>query len=88
MLFESVPTDWREQLHALGAVTLHCSATCLDPLRLAEARAASIPVLCYTVNRPEEAKKLLAAGVSGMFTDALDFFVDETTAYNPLHFPG
>lgn len=88
MLFEVVPADWRARLRTLGAVTLHCSVACLDPLRLAEARAASIPVLCYTVNRPDEAKKLLAAGVSGMFTDALDLFVDETTAYNPLHFSG
>lgn len=72
LLFETVPADWRAQLAGLGGISLHCDATLLTDPVLAEARAAGIPVLCYTVNDPEQAKLLFGRGVSGLFTDRLD----------------
>lgn len=74
VLFEAPPADWLAQLRRLQAVSLHCDADLLRDEVLAEARAHDIPVLCYTVNAPEQAKTLFARGVSALFTDRLDLF--------------
>ena len=88
VLFERVPADWRRELARLQAVALHCDARWLTEAVAAEAGAADIPVLCYTVNRPAQAAELRRRGVSAMFTDRLDLFSDETSAYKALHLPG
>jgi glycerophosphoryl diester phosphodiesterase len=74
VLFEAPPPDWLAQLQRLQAVSLHCDADLLSDEVLAEAQAHDIPVLCYTVNAPEQAKTLFARGVSALFTDRLDLF--------------
>lgn len=71
LLFESVPADWQRQRAAIGAVTLHCAANSLTDAVLAEARAAGVPVLCYTVNDAAEAQALFDRGVSSIFSDTL-----------------
>jgi glycerophosphoryl diester phosphodiesterase len=71
-LWECPPTDWRQRLSALGALTLHCAATALDDALLAEAQAAAIPVLCYTVNDLPLAQALFERGVASLFTDRPD----------------
>lgn len=72
LLFERVPDDWAAQMKAHGAVSIHCDESLLTPARLAELRAAGVPVLCYTVNDAQRAAELIAAGVAGLFTDRLD----------------
>jgi glycerophosphoryl diester phosphodiesterase len=72
LLFEDVPADWLAELARLDGVSLHCAASLLTDAVLAEAQAARVPVLCYTVNDPEQAKQLFRRGVSGLFTDRLD----------------
>jgi glycerophosphoryl diester phosphodiesterase len=74
VLFEAPPRDWRAEVYRLRAISLHCDADLLRDEVLAEARAHDIPVLCYTVNAPEQAEMLFARGVSGLFTDRLDLF--------------
>ncbi len=74
LLFDAVPADWHRQLLSLGGVTLHCNARQVRSEVLAEAAAQAVPVLCYTVNSVAASKKLLASGVSAMFTDRLDLF--------------
>ncbi len=74
LLFDAVPADWHRQLLSLGGVTLHCNAKLVCGEVLAEAAAQAVPVLCYTVNSVAASKKLLASGVSAMFTDRLDLF--------------
>lgn len=88
VLFEQVPADWLETVRRLQAVTLHCAARHLSDDVLAEAQANGIPVLCYTVNTENAAKSLLERGVSALFTDRLDLFVAETSAYKGLHLGG
>ena len=88
VLFESVPTDWLLEIHRLQAFSLHCDADTLPNDVLAEAQAKAVPVLCYTVNAENRAKTLFAQGVSALFTDRLDLFAPETTAYKPLHLGG
>lgn len=88
LLVEEVPADWLETAARLQIFSLHCDAARLNDRVLDEAAESRLPVLCYTVNRPEEAANLFARGVSALFTDRLDLFPAETTAYNGLHFEG
>ncbi|AXS80668.1 glycerophosphodiester phosphodiesterase [Dechloromonas sp. HYN0024] len=88
VLFEQVPDDWLAVLLRLQAVTLHCAAEGLTDAVLAEARANEIPVLCYTVNSETSAGALFRRGVSAVFTDRLDLFAPETSAYKGLHLGG
>lgn len=88
VLFEEVPADWLATVRRLQAVTLHCNALHLSDDVLAEARANGIPVLCYTVNTEKAAKSLFERGVSAVFTDRLDLFSGETSAYKGLHLHG
>jgi glycerophosphoryl diester phosphodiesterase len=74
VLFEAPPRDWLAEVQRLQAISLHCDANLVGDEVLAEARAHDIPVLCYTVNAPEQAEALFGRGVSGVFTDRLDLF--------------
>lgn len=74
LLVEDIPADWRARLQALACLALHCSAKHLQPSQVAEINAAGVPLACYTVNRPEDATRLFAAGVKAVFTDRLDLF--------------
>lgn len=71
-LWERPPTDWLEQVAALGAFSVHCAAHALDDVLLAKAHAAGIPVLCYTVNDPVQAEALFQRGVAAVFSDRID----------------
>ncbi len=66
------PADWVRRMDAIAAYSLHCAARKLDDSVLATARAAGVPVLCYTVNDRQEAEALFARGVSAVFSDRID----------------
>ncbi|HLO61634.1 MAG TPA: glycerophosphodiester phosphodiesterase family protein, partial [Azonexus sp.] len=88
LLFEQVPPDWLREMERLQAVTLHCNARHLAAGVLVEAQARGFPVLCYTVNTAEQAQDLFGRGVSAVFTDRLDLFAAETSAYKGLQLGG
>jgi glycerophosphoryl diester phosphodiesterase len=71
-LWECPPADWLQRVEALAAFSLHCATHALSDAVLAEARAAGIPVLCYTVNDPLEAEALFRRGVTAVFSDRID----------------
>ena len=75
-LYEAPPADWQAELQRLQAYSLHCDGELLSDAVLTEARAAGIPVLCYTVNAEKQAEMLFARGVSSLFTDRLDLFAE------------
>jgi glycerophosphoryl diester phosphodiesterase len=76
VLYEAPPADWRAAVQRLHAFSLHCAGELVSDEVLGEARAAGIPVLCYTVNAEKQAKTLFARGVSSLFTDRLDLFAE------------
>lgn len=82
LLFNAVPADWYRQLLSLGGVTLHCNARLVRSEVLAEAAAQAVPVLCYTVNSVPASERLLANGVSAVFTDRLDLFAGSIPAWH------
>lgn len=76
LLFETVPPEWQARRRRIGALTLHCAAATVTDAVLAEARAAAVPVLCYTVNSAQDAQALLARGVAAVFSDRPDLLAD------------
>lgn len=68
----AVPADWPARLQALGCVALHIDARHASSEVLQEAAARQVPVAVWTVNEPAQARALLAAGCTALFTDALD----------------
>ena len=72
LLLQELKGDWRGQLERLGAATLNIDQKPLDAGKIAIARQAGRPVLCYTVNDRARARQLFAWGVSAVFTDRPD----------------
>jgi glycerophosphoryl diester phosphodiesterase len=72
LLLDAVSEDWAEIAGAVGAVTIHCDHVTLTAEQARQIRASGFPLLCYTVNRPERAGKLLQWGVTGIISDAPD----------------
>ncbi len=63
--------DIAAQLRCVAIVTHH---TLMDAALLAKARQAGWLAMVYTVNDPADASRLLALGVDGLITDAVDRF--------------
>ena len=76
-LWDRPPADWQQRLAALDGYSLHCSAAEVDDALLTEAKAAGVPVLCWTVNSPQVADALFARGVTSVFADRIDLFSGE-----------
>ncbi|MBZ8140338.1 glycerophosphodiester phosphodiesterase [Rubrivivax gelatinosus] len=74
LLIDSLRDGWYEEALALGCVAVIPNYRLVDAALVERARADGMRVLCYTVNDPSEARRLLAAGVAGLITDAVDRF--------------
>jgi glycerophosphoryl diester phosphodiesterase len=48
---------------------LHCHYQSLTDQMLLSASQLAVPVLAYTVNDPDTARKLINAGIFGLFSD-------------------
>jgi glycerophosphoryl diester phosphodiesterase len=72
LLFDTVPSDWREQTAALGSVSLHADHRKLSEPLVAAIKGAGLRVLAYTVNTPERARELARWGVDAICTDRID----------------
>ncbi|RBH47673.1 glycerophosphodiester phosphodiesterase, partial [Pseudomonas sp. MWU13-2860] len=59
-------------LRELGCIALHCDYLGLSAELAAAIKQAGFQLLCYTVNRPADAERLLAWGVDSVCTDRLD----------------
>ena len=69
LLVEAVPEDWHARLERLGCRNLHCEGRALAPASAAAVRDANVGLYCYTVNDVDLARRLLADGAHGVFTD-------------------
>jgi glycerophosphoryl diester phosphodiesterase len=72
LLVGPIPGDWRARMAKADAVALHSSARALTPEALRAVRDAGIPLACYTLNRRDDAERLLAGGVCAVFSDRPD----------------
>lgn len=65
---------WRETALGLGCSALVCNHRLWDAQTVAEAKDAGFKLLAYTVNSQADVKQLLALGLDGIITDAVDTF--------------
>lgn len=70
-----------------GFTSLHCDHEHLTPDNITKANQQGIPLLTYTVNEPTEIKRLLAAGVTAVFSDLTSPFVIPANAGIPEIMP-
>jgi len=74
LLIDSLWPSWFEVAEALGCVAVVSNHRLMDEQLLARLHGAGMRALCYTVNEPEDAQRLLALGIDGLITDAVDRF--------------
>jgi len=67
-----VPLDWAGVAEELKAASLNLSDEFIDERLVADAHARRLRVYAYTVNHPEDMRRLRAIGVDGVFTDYPD----------------
>ena len=68
-LAERLSGGWIETARRLGCKTVHPGWHGLTRAHVAEAKAAELPLLVWTVNEPARARQLLAWGVDALITD-------------------
>ena len=74
LLLDSLWPGWWEMAQALGCVAIVTHYALMDSELIARLHGAGLRALCYTVNDPAEAQRLLALGIDGIITDAVDRF--------------
>lgn len=74
LLVDELPGDLFGTLRALGCVALITDHRRMNADLLRQARAQGLRALVYTVNEAATARALIALGVDGIVTDALDRF--------------
>ena len=74
LLLESLWSGWLANARGLGCCAVIADHTQWTAATLAEARAAGLRTLAYTVNDPDAAQKLEDWGLDGLITDAVDRF--------------
>jgi glycerophosphoryl diester phosphodiesterase len=72
LLCGPVPDTWHADVQRLGCFSLHCDFRHVTPRLVDEAARRGVPLVCYTVNDPDEARRLLGLGVAAVITDRLD----------------
>lgn len=80
-LLDRVPARWREELQALGCVSLHTNHRHLTRALAAEIKDAGYWLFCYTVNDPARAAELFDWGVDAFCTDRIDLIAPD--AWSP-----
>ncbi len=74
LLLDSLPDGWFGKAHALGCIAVVTHYALMDISVIRRLHDAGLRALAYTVNDPAEARRLVALGIDGMITDAVDRF--------------
>lgn len=74
LLLDSLRAGWFEQAQALGCVAVVTNYSVMDATVIARLHGAGLRALVYTANDPAEARRLMALGIDGVITDAVDRF--------------
>lgn len=74
LLLDKLHEGWFEQASALDCSAVVTAYSLMDAALVAQLHGAGLRALCYTVNDPAEAQRLLALGIDGLVTDAVDRF--------------
>ena len=74
LLLDKLVPGWFELAQRLGCVAVVTQYRLMDATVVAQLHGAGLRALCYTVNDVDEARRLLALGIDGLITDAVDRF--------------
>ena len=74
LLLDTLWPGWEQVAASLGCVAIVTHHRLMNTELLALARQAGWRAMVYTVNEPEDAQRLLALGIDGLITDAVDRF--------------
>lgn len=77
LLVDEWNEDWRQKVSQSGACALSIREDQLTAERIDEIIRLHIPLLAYTVNRPDRAKELLAMGVAAVYADSPRTILDQ-----------
>ena len=69
LLSERLSDDWQAAAAAFGCVAIHLGDRYLMQSDIAAVRATRLPLVVWTVNEPERARRLFAAGITSIITD-------------------
>jgi len=78
LLLDTLRDGWFEQAQALACAAVVTHFKLMDAALIARLHAADLRALVYTVNDPAEARRLVALGIDGIITDAVDRFAPVT----------
>ncbi|MRI34136.1 glycerophosphoryl diester phosphodiesterase [Endozoicomonas sp. OPT23] len=68
-LYESLPLNWRHKAKQVNASAIHLNGGRVTGKKAANVKAEGYELYCYTVNDSQQAKRLKALGVNGVFSD-------------------
>jgi len=74
LLLDGLRDGWFDEAMALGCVAVVTNHQVMDAAVIAQLHAAGLRALVYTVNDAPTAQRLLALGIDGIITDAVDRF--------------
>jgi len=75
LLLDKLWPDWLDAARSLGCVAVVTNHRLMDAALMAQLQHAGLRALCYTVNDAADARRLMALGVHGLITDAVDWFM-------------
>jgi len=84
LLLETLWPGWFEMASSLSCAAVITDYREMDSTVLDRLHAAGMRGLCYTVNDPADAQRLLDLGIDGLITDAVDRFPPTPQAGTPL----
>ncbi len=74
LLLDTLWNGWFDIAQALGCIGVVTNYAIMDAALIGRLHASELRALCYTVNDPAEARRLLGLGIDGLITDAVDRF--------------
>ena len=74
LLLDALRSGWFEQAQALGCRAVVTAFGLMDAALILRLHGAGLRALVYTVNDAAEAQRLIALGIDGIITDAVDRF--------------
>jgi glycerophosphoryl diester phosphodiesterase len=80
LLLDTLWPGWFDVAQSLGCVAVVTNYKLMDQVLIAQLHGTGLRALCYTVNDPSQARRLVALGIDGIITDAVDRFSPGTAS--------
>ena len=87
LLLDNLWLGWFQMAQRLGCGAVITQHRLMDAALIAQLHGAGLRALCYTVNEESDARRLLALGIDGLITDAIDRFSPAGLSLGSLSLP-